>query len=163
MKLTIQDLIPIVEFSDVMESMKFIHHNHGCKGNYRGLIKDLVSRKRIPHKDPKEFIVIKLIGFNELKKDPDDRFYSMMTNKYSMSLRDWNELVNIPISHDTLKHYRAEEIVAMFLWEITFYGNERQMKKKGKDLKEAVDDIKKNPGRLKTFPLINDRPTEKSK
>jgi len=63
------------------------------------------------------------------------QWYSMATNKYSMSLRPWRELASIPFSKKMIETYKFEELMAHFLWELTWDGwTETAVNKKQKEI-----------------------------
>lgn len=66
---------------------------------------------------------------------------------WSLSFRGWDELSNVLIGESTLEHYTLVDMLAHFIWEITWHGMEDEMKKKGdelmKNVKESMKDIKK--------------------
>ena len=62
--------------------------------------------------------------------------------KWSVSFMPWNYLASLPITVDALGHYSPEDIIAHFLWEITWYGNEKQMAKSKKELMRRVKKVK---------------------
>ena len=47
------------------------------------------------------------------------------------------------ISQETLKNYLVADILAHFIWEITWYGMEKEMEKEKKEIFKRVDEITK--------------------
>ena len=132
----ILDLIKFTRFEEVDRAIRFFYPDD--TNNYRKAFKIV---KEIGSQEPrsKEYLVISMV-FDT--KYPDDCYYSMSTNKYSMSFSKWSELANLPIGKDTLAHYRPVEIVAHFIWEITFYGTEKESLDTGKGLFAAAGVIR---------------------
>ncbi len=149
MKITILDIIKKLKWVDVRRAIKYYYPVD--KNNYESLFYDLQKYKKQAPKDKNEYIEIKCFKMGEYvlkQKDPigemlEDDYYSMATNKYSMSFRKWRELVNIPISEDTINHYKFQDILAHFIWEITFYGNEKETKKTANEIFKQSKKISK--------------------
>jgi len=150
MKITILDIVKKLEWEDVKRAIKYFYPID--KNNYESLFYELRKYRKQPVKDKNEVIKItcfKLSGYALKQKDPIkemlemDDFYSISTNKFSISFRKWRELVNLPISEDTLNHYKFVDIIAMFIWEITFYGNEKETKKTATEIFKAGKEISK--------------------
>lgn len=80
----------------------------------------------------KEEVVEIYIGENPLSGEADDTYYSVATNKLSLMFRPWKEVCSLQVDNDTLAHYKVEEIVSLFLWELTFsgYSEEKTMKRR---------------------------------
>lgn len=150
MKITILDIIKNLEWKDVKRAIKYFYPDD--KNNYESLFYDLQKYKKQPAKRNDEVIMIECNKINDFTisekmsiKDimEQEDYYNICTNKYSMSFRSWKELINLPVSIDTLNHYRFVDIICFFIWEITFYGNEKEMKKTGKEIFKTVKTIKK--------------------
>jgi hypothetical protein len=150
MKITILDIIKELKWKDVKRAIKYFYPDD--KNNYESLFYDLQKYKKQPAKRNDEVITIECNKINDFTisekmsiKDmmEQEDFYSIQTNKYSMSFRSWRELINLPVSIDTLNHYRFVDIICHFIWEITYYGNEKEMKKTGKEISKTVKTIKK--------------------
>lgn len=137
---TIRDIIQGLKWKDVNNAKKYFYPED--KNNYEPVFRHLLKIKPRKHKDAKEFIELEVVH-EALKGFPEEHWYDMVTNKYSMSFRKWAELANIPISENTLNHYKYEEIIVHFIWEITFYGTEADSMKKAKEIQEIVDDYKR--------------------
>jgi len=149
MKITILDIIQQLKWNDVKRAIKYFYPDD--KNNYETLFYDLQKYKKQPAKHNDEFITIDCNKINDYTKtekmsiremiDFED-FYSLSTNKYSCSFRPWLELINLPVAEETINHYRFADILAMFIWEITFYGNEKEMKKTGDKMVRICKKIK---------------------
>lgn len=97
-----------------------------------------MDSKKKSHKDKEEFLdIIAYLG-DLNKEEEDDRYYHISTNKYSMSFRKWNVLVNIPFSENTMRYYTFKDMIAHFLYEITWYGDEKQTYKTTKKIMSRV-------------------------
>lgn len=140
---TILQLLPYVKWEDVKRAIKYYYPKD--KNDYSKLFKNLKKIRKRKHKDPKERIEIDACNDAIWFKDENmwDEWYSISTNKYSMCFRLWHVLVNIPVSKETIKHYTFTDIVAHFIWEITFYGNEKQSIKTGKEIQKSANEAKK--------------------
>ena len=145
------DLVKLVDWKYVDEALGYFYPKF--KNKLKPVFEYLKTVKSKRQKDPGERIQVICGGFwlyeNEDKFFDKDWSYSIATNKYSLSFCKWAEAANILIESETLKRNLPEEIVAHFLWEITYYGNEKDAAKKYKELKGRVADIKKNPKRFR--------------
>lgn len=150
-KLTIIDLVHVVKWEDVKKSIKF--HYPTDKNDYKSLFLKL---KTFVREEPKHKEELEVFVFGEPSRWPEDfalkqieeeNYYGIHTVRdkkaYCMSFRPWKEVANVPISEDTLHHVSFVDIVAHFIWEITFYGNEEEMKEIGKEIENRVEDFKK--------------------
>ena len=125
------------------------------------LTRDLKSIAKKKQKDPKEQIEICVAGERELlplatkenEWEGRDESYNCGTNKYSLSFRPWKDTANIRVSEESLRCYKIEELLAHYIWEITWYGPEEKMMEHGKELmkraKEIKKDIKKHPENIR--------------
>ena len=100
--------------------------------------------------DPKEKIRINC--WSDFLDEEIPQYYGIATNKYSLMFRRWAELANIKIENATLDNNLREEIVAHFLWEITYSGyHESKIQRTAAKLNKACDEIKS--GKAKTVPF----------
>ena len=85
--------------------------------------------------DPKEYIEVSYINDFDIGMSDDAKeegYFSIATNEYSMSFRPWKKLANLKVKQSNMTN---AIIMAHFLFEITYYGYEKeQMKKIGKGL-----------------------------
>ncbi len=131
--MTIREIAQLVKWKQVKRAIKYFYPDD--KNDYEGLFKKIQGMRKRKQKDSEERIEIYAVG--ELES-PKERYYSIFTNKYSLSFRGWNEIANVPIAETTLEHYELQDILAHFIWEITFYGTEEQMKKEKKERKKWI-------------------------
>lgn len=131
--LTIRDIAIMTEWKSVKRSFKYYYSKYSKMLPILEVIfEDIKNYKKRKQKEPDEEIELKVGG---IISDPEDRFYCMNTTKYSLSFRKWRELANIRIQEETLRRYEFQEILAHFLWEITFYGfDEKEISKKAKSV-----------------------------
>lgn len=155
---TIRDIVPHLKWKDVKRAIKYFYPTD--KNDYEPVFEQLKIFRKRKHKDLKEFIEVysnfdinNVLTSNTIEEKYNEVCYGMATNKYAMDFRGWRGLANIPISEETLKHYTPIEIVAHFIWEITFYGDEKGTAKAGKQVfdahKEAVKDLAKKAKKTK--------------
>jgi len=141
-KMNTIDITKLVEWKDVKKSLMY-HYNYGCRNrNLIGYEKVFNTVKKYRKSKPEyqnEVIVI-----NAINEKETNGWYSIYTNKYSLSFRSWKKVANIPISKKTLEYCIYEDIIAYFLWEITFNGfTEKEMEKHEKEIFGKIKDIKK--------------------
>lgn len=168
MKLTIRDIVKYAKWGDVKRAVRY--HYPRDKGNYKELFLSLSNYKEAKAKPGDTLLVSgglycankrKLDKFDlefldRLKTGDESLYYSIHIKKkgekytYSCSFVPWLEMANMPIDKETLRLFTFADIIAHFIWEITFYGDEKEMNKKGKMLLKAVEEIK--DGKVKLIP-----------
>jgi len=129
--MTIREIIQRVKFSDVEKAIKYYYPLD--KNKYKPVFNCLKNVKNKKHKDSKEIIEI-VIGGRLYAEADWGEFYVVHTNKYSLSFRKWAEVANITISEKTLDSFKYAEIVAHVIWEITYYGTEKDAQKIAKEM-----------------------------
>ena len=162
------DLVITVNWKGVKRALKYFFPTD--KNDYEILFHQLKRMKLVRPSHKGEEIEIRTgknteenLKDKSLKELYEDwKWHSIATNRYSMSFRKWQELISLPISQETLDHYLYDEIVAMFLWEITFYGSEKQSLKQGKEMMKRVKQIKSNPKKYtKPYEALQNRSNKK--
>lgn len=157
--LNAKQLAKLVKWEDVRLSMCFFYPSGTGWKKYNTVFKRILTAPTKKQKDPIERLQIYAAN-SEWKKGDVDSYLSIHSillgtkeygdkpKSFSLSFRDWNELINLRFSDDTFEYYRLQDILAVFIYELTWYGNEKDSKKTGetmyKRLKEAIDDHKKN-------------------
>lgn len=161
-KITIRDMILHLEWKHVKRAIKYFYPTD--RNNYEPVFEQLKTIPKRKYKDPKEFIEVNCIWDlvpENFKEKYNETYYRIATNKYSMSFRRWKDLVNIPISEETLKHYTPVDIVAHFIWETTFYGNEKDTAKVEKKVFGAYKEAMKHKERQKSIKIIHRQSLDK--
>ena len=131
------DLVKLVTWEDVKRSWIYHYPDNPVKG-YDTVFEEIKKyRKRKPKTEEKLEIVS---VYDDTIPEDASSYYSCSGSEYSFSFSKWRELANLPISEGTLKHYRPEDIITHFLWEITWYGSEKDSLKKGKELFSIIED-----------------------
>jgi hypothetical protein len=174
--LTIRDLIPCINWIEVKRALRY--HYATDHNNYEKLFYRLGKMPKIKVRPNEK---LKIYGgrdlntpfytehpervqkfLNDVKEMMDDTGYGICMIKqndiekihWSISFIPWKKLVNMPISHDTISHYSFEDIIAHFIWEITFYGNEKQAEKHKNIILGRMKDVKKQ---IKKICLIENK------
>lgn len=140
---TILQIIHFVEWKEIKRAIKYHYPND--KNDYEKLFKYLKTFRKRKLKDINEKIEIPALNTAMYYKNKNlwEEYYDITTNKYSLSFRKWRELANIPISKKTIKYHTLSEIIAHFIWEITFYGNEKKSMKTSEEIGKGVEEVKK--------------------
>lgn len=158
--LTVKDIITVVKWKSVKLAIKY--HYPTDHNNYEKLFYDLAKMSKVKVKQD-EFLEVcggmpnyylkhstKLPEFLKgIKEEMNDTSYGINmikpkdTTNWAISFIPWKKLVNMPISHDTLFHYSFEDIIAHFIWEITFYGSEKEMEKQKKIIFSRAKEVNK--------------------
>ncbi len=144
---SIRDIIKFCKWEDVKKSLCYYYkYTNKQAESYKSVFEAIGKYRKYSYKNNEnEYIEICIGGFRELFIDEDglDEFYNCSTDKYSLSFRSWKKVANLPIKNETINHYLYHEIIAHFIWEITFYGTEQDAKEKAKKLSKRVKEIKK--------------------
>ena len=170
---TLRDLALMCKWKDVLRSLRYHYNFHKHWDKYEPVFTRCQTAKKRRQSKPTERLEV--YGVNtvwDYKGDEDrDGYYGIHIleegsfdyeyegKKYpkvwSMSFVAWDKLINMLVANSTLENYKLEDIAAHFIYEITWYGNEKNMKKVGKRLLGRVKDAKKQikNGTLKTVSL----------
>ena len=144
---TARDIAKLLTWKEVKGALDYFYPSY--KNNYKPVFDRVRGFRRRKQDNADERIVINCLMPQQWREDQtqedllEDKYYSIATNLYSMSFRKWYEISNILIEEETLDRYDFKEIVAHFLWEITFYGNEKDMTKRGKAIRKSANEVKK--------------------
>lgn len=137
---TPRELAQKVKFRDVY---KALHYFYKGKWSYAekvfNRIKDAPKKA---HRNKAEFIEV--ICINEMEDGEYGSWYQIHTNLFSLSFRKWDEISNIPISDETLKYSKACEVLAQLIYEMTWYGMEKEAMKMGKGLLKTAREAKRD-------------------
>lgn len=168
--MTIKEIIKnkYVKWEDVKRAIKY--HYPTDKNNYEDLFYSLAKKKALPV-SKNDFLVVeggiktdtewfKKYGkkfLKDLSIGDEEQYYAINIDKrgddmsWSCSFVPWGQMINIPIHPKTLEYFTMVDIVAHFIWEITFYGDEKEMSKHAKELLKTCKEIK--AGEAKTVPI----------
>lgn len=156
---TIRDMVKITEWKDVQRAMKYWYPNtkKGTMQRYEEIFNWLRTIPRRTPKDKADFLEFSLDdelfwavataekNKIEIAKDDYRQFYHINSTKYSLSFRSWASVANLEILPEHRRNIPRAEMIAHFLWEITFYGfTEKEMNKVGKELLKTVKEAKKD-------------------
>ena len=140
------DLCNIVSFDDVVKPFEY-HYGLSPKGRkvVEKVFNQIKNFKKRSQKDKEEVIEVMCGGGYFIDEEGKiERFYCIHTNKYSLSFRKWSEVSNILIEKETLRRYKPEDIIAHFIWEVTWYGDETETAKVAKEIKGSVKKFNKD-------------------
>lgn len=137
---TTREIAQLVTWNEVKKSIKKLYPKD--KNDYTSAFEFLKKTKKKEQEHKAEFIEIFVRKGWQEPYDSFDDYYSIHTNVYSFSFRPWEELANIPIGGDTLDHYTLPDILAHFIWEMTYHGTQAQAKKKYRQLIKRAKSIK---------------------
>ena len=155
-----KDIAQLVKWSEVKRALDYHYPNY--KNNYKKLFERIQNTKKIKIE---EGLKIEIYGgldiesewydsdyglkfMEDLKSGEESLYYGVhlidKNNKsWSTSFQAWNSMINTSISHDTLKHYMFSEILAHFMHDLTFFGDEKRMKKIAKNVFDSARKIEK--------------------
>ncbi len=162
-ELTVSDILQVVSWKDVKRALKY--HYPTDKSDYTSAFEGLKKLKIKPWpKGKREYLDISLGGFffapeglkrianrKKLEEFDTEQYYSPSIKRendkdkqnWSTSFVPWTKIMGMILTKETTEHHTLPEIVAHVIWDITFYGNEAQMKKTGKEMfKRAAKAIK---------------------
>lgn len=134
------DLVRKVKFEGVAKAIMYFYPDTPEKvlKKYKRIFKEIASMKRV-RTDKEEFVQICAA---ENPGEEGMQYYKVDTNKYSMMFRSWSSLCSLRIGEEELQRYTANDLLAHFLWEITYSGfTEKEIQKKAKKMSEALKEI----------------------
>lgn len=144
--MNIIELTKLTDWKTVKKAIKYHYPND--KNDYEQVF-NKIKKFKLKEVEKDEFLEIEVVSDSIIDKTPyKNQYYDVCLRKksenqlYSISFVKWSEASNYCISEETLKNNKIEEIIAHFIWEITFYGNEEQMKKTQKELLKQTKEAK---------------------
>jgi hypothetical protein len=135
------DIAKLNKWGEVKRAIRYFYPED--KNNYKDLFLKIKEWKPVELKNPDEVLTLYVSG-RDTNWTSKDEFYGISTNQYSLSFRDWIEVASIPIEDKTLENHLTRDILAHFIWEITYYGDEKEMKKTAKRINSKIEKIKLN-------------------
>lgn len=155
--ISIKDLCQITEFEDIQRAVKY--HYPTDDNNYTSCyeyIKSVKTKEIFP--DEELILSVDRFDWEDIDSELDnDEYYSIHTiengETFAVSFRPWEDLASIAISEEALRNNTYAEILAHFIWEITFYGDQEQTKEVADSLKSTMKEVKE--GTAKTIPIEN--------
>lgn len=175
----IRDIVHFVKWADVKKAIKYYYPHD--KNNYEPLFYALGKMPKVKTKAGERLHVRGGLDLSvyesdkqlqkyldeylaDLKSGEESQYYSidMITDEpepydhgrmktYGISFIRWKYLASMPIDHETFSYFTMRDIIAHFIWEITFYGDEKETKKIAKDLAKRVKDIEAGKGTTVPF------------
>lgn len=144
------DLAKASKWKDVKRAIRF--HYPKDKNNYERLF-ERIQKTSKRGKGTGGLLDIKMVWDVDYEDGQmvdnylDEQYYSLADLHgdvpYSLSFVPWDKLMRTEISFDTIKKYMKEELLAHFIWEITWHGTEPMAKKVKKMLYSRMKAVKK--------------------
>lgn len=140
--MTVQHLALIVDNEDVISTLTELYpEEKGREAFYHSVLDRLRTTETISGNIT---VYIRFIGKDEIVKYPYWDIYAVIDNDkdgipLALGLTPWNEVAGM---HSDLGGCPETDFMARLLWEITFYGDEDQIKKTRDELMATVDRIK---------------------
>lgn len=158
-KCSVWDLLNTVSYDLVWESMAKLYpeeEERNMRSIYERIFNDLKNRKNITVSE--EWLLE--VTFHDESKDPDtDDWYSVTminltepepglgedgeyhTNSYTMSFVPWDEILELQWDWTRYpKGISHEDVAALILWELTFYGyTEKHMEREAKRIFKSAN------------------------
>lgn len=145
--LTIGEVSALVEWKEVKKSLKYHYPSLKHVDNYQHCLKRIRSAPKKITKEEEFCIEASNTKWDGI--EPIDYSYHTYIKKinddtrWSMSFQPWNKLINLKVSNNTFEYYTLVDIIAHFIWEITWFGNEKNSVSRGKQLMKKVNKIGK--------------------
>lgn len=140
--MTVKELAQKTKWSEVRRAIKY--HYPTDKNDYTEVFEWLKTARKGKIESGE---VIEIYCAGDIL-DEGERYYGIHTKKptdpayWSLSFRSWNELAHLPIAEETIQNNTNAEILAHFIWEITYYGNRKQMRDTAKELFHRAAKVK---------------------
>jgi hypothetical protein len=157
----------LIPFKDVARALRYHYPNPKIRPDtmkrYEEIMKEISKYKEDSEKDKEWTLLISLSRpysfYSKRDKkwivydEPGEEYYRTHGLKkgeknmtYAIEFTRWEETSNWKIAKNVLKHYKPAEILAHFLWEMTFCGyKQSKVKKFSDDLYSRIDKVKKDP------------------
>lgn len=148
-----RELAPYLKWKQIEEALTY--HYPGFK--WHKYLRILLRIHNAPKKHVKENERLEVYSFNtfmEKEKELESGYgiHIIETDKmefgkpksWSMSFVNWDTLINTRFTDSNFEHYSAAELMAHFIWELTWYGDEEKSRKTGKRLLKLVKEVKKD-------------------
>lgn len=136
MKKTIKDIIEYVSIEELNRSLKYFYPKD--KNNYNDVYNKIKAMNRCNGFDGEVTLKIRR-DFLDDEKGLDCESFSIGLKEndieYSSSFLPWTTFANTPIAQEVLDSNTYSDILAHFIWDITFFGDEQEMQ-------QALDEIK---------------------
>lgn len=137
-------------WEQVKRSLKFWYPTLKNPDVYQRVFTRILKGKKRRH--PTEKLVLSFgkfwDGYNYKSKEP--RYPKLHIKKpgeeltYSCSFVPWNRIFNLPFTEESFEYNSTEDLLAHIIWEVTFYGFEKEMLQRGKKLFKKINQIKQN-------------------
>jgi hypothetical protein len=157
-ELTVIDIAKVVKWKDVKRALRYYYPED--KSDYTSLFERIRAMKiKEWPKGKREYLVIDIGGWffmpdamwriknAEKLQDSDTETYPSVwlakegdKTHWAMSFMPWQDAASLIISKETLSSFTLPEIVAHFIWEITFYGGEDESLKLGEEINKRAED-----------------------
>lgn len=135
------DLTKYTTWELVKRAMDYHYPQHD--NTYEDVFNRIKNTKKKKYKD-NDTLTINIVGLrekNDIKEFGElDEYYDCSGVNYGLDFQKWDALINMPIEKRTLESYTVPEILAHFIFEMTWYGDETTSITKGKKI---ADDVKK--------------------
>jgi len=143
MKKTIKDIIEYVSIEELNRSLKYFYPKD--KNSYNDVYKKIKSMERCAGFNGEVTLKLRRDFSEDCCLDYEAFSIGLKENdiEYSSSFLPWTTFANTPIEQQALDSYTYSEILTHFIWDITFFGDEQDMKHISDEVKQAVDNIKK--------------------
>lgn len=156
--LTLREIASKTKFPDVLLALKHHYSFVNWGPRHKKVFLRILNAPKRKQKDPNERADIYCVN-EEYKEREVESYYGIHTKilkdkqkiSYSMSFRPWDQLSNLLVSDETLNRYTVEDIIAHYIYELTFYGSEESAKKEYKKIMGRVKEIKKEHGKKKNI------------
>lgn len=133
--------------------------------SYKPVFDQIRAAKSVKRKDPAERLEVYATDWSTVYYTKQEAMWERGANgihsvdgkkqPWSLSFRPWKETMTMPFTTSNLKTITFKDLIAHYLYEITWYGPEAKMLEKRASVlglaKEAKKDLKS--GKLKTYSM----------
>ena len=139
--MTPRDIAKGTSWEKVLVAYHYFYPKYGVKSAKKAY--DTLRKARKSKSDGQKIIVTCIREEWESKELTRDEYYSTFSDKYSLSFQPWNRIANMEIEPATYDKTADADLLAHLIWEMSFYGDEKEMKKEGEELKRRVKVVDK--------------------
>lgn len=144
---TVKHLLSKLKFSDIEKAIQY-HYPFIKSSRMKKHYKALMVKKTRKVKD--QFLEVYMSeafpedSINDFCYSKTTMIHLLCNEKgelkpYSMSFISWERLVNTPLTEKTLKDYTPKDIVAHFIYEVSWYGTEKKIAVLRSKLKKSIE------------------------
>lgn len=147
-----RDIARLIPWKDVAKSLGY-HYSYTIKKrdieSYKDIYERIRDTNRVVDNKGEKLECYTREFYDAFEENPDMRdggYYGIHTidkkgKEWGLSFRRWNATITMPFTQITLEHHTFADMLAHYIWEISWYGNEKQSLEFGAGLREKAKKV----------------------